>query len=33
MNNLVIENKSPFYKRPWFWAAIGIGTGLYLRKP
>ncbi len=33
MNNLVIENKSPFYKRPWFWAAIGIGTGLYLGKP
>ena len=33
MNNLVIENKSPFYKRPWFWAAIGIGTGIYLGKP
>lgn len=33
MNNLVIENKSPFYKRPWFWAAIGIGTGIYFAKP
>lgn len=33
MNNLVIENKSPLYKRPWFWAAIGIGTGFYLGKP
>lgn len=33
MNNLVIDNKSPFYKRPWFWAAIGLGTGFYLTKP
>jgi hypothetical protein len=33
MNNLVIDNKSPFYKRPWFWAAIGLGTGIYLTKP
>ena len=33
MNNLVIDNKSPFYKRPWFWAAIGFGAGFYLTKP
>jgi hypothetical protein len=33
MNNLVIDNNSPFYKRPWFWAAIGLGTGFYLTKP
>jgi hypothetical protein len=33
MNNLVIDNKSPFYKRPWFWAAIGLGAGIYLTKP
>lgn len=31
MQNIVIVNKEPFYRKPWFWTSIGIGVGWYLK--
>jgi len=31
MQNIVIVNKEPFYRKPWFWTSIGLGLGWYLK--
>jgi len=32
MNNLTIKQEQPFYKRPWIWLTLGLGSGILISR-